>query len=360
MRDHSSTTKQQAASPDIDYAPTTLIELPELARIAAVGHVFVKCEGERPLGNFKMLGGALAAERALSRSTGATTQDSGEPRRGQLPRLICASNGNHGLAVAAAARRAGTGSSVYLPLGVDPLRVERIRSMGAQIVRISGTYDDAVSGASQAAADGDGLLILDTSEDPDSVVVQDVMEGYGRITGELLDQLSKLPDNPSHLFIQAGVGGLVAAVGRGLREVLREPARLLTVEPETAACVALALGAGRPMRVPGDLRTAASMLACGVASAAALRVLQSLNASPVLVSEDELAAAVMLLRRTGGPDSTVSGAAGVAGLLRVASSELLRDRHRLDARSSVLLVATEAALAPPCPDPKVTPAQKID
>jgi len=333
----------------MDHPPTSLIELPELARLAAVGRVFVKCEGERPLGNFKMLGGFLAAERALSRATGATAE---EPQKGQLPRLICASEGNHGLAVAAAARRAGTESSVYLPIGVDPLRVERIRSMGAQIIWITGTYDAAVSRASRAAANGDGLLIPDTSDDADSVVVQDVMEGYGRMTGELLEQLRRLPENPSHLFIQAGVGGLAAAVGRGLREILREPARLLTVEPETAACVALALGAGRPVRFPGDLRTTASMLSCGVASAAALRVLQSLNASPVLVSEEELAAAVILLRRTGGPDSTVSGAAGVAGLLRVASSELLRSRHRLDARSSVLLVVTEAALAPPASRPE--------
>jgi diaminopropionate ammonia-lyase len=238
-------------------------------------------------------------------------------------------------------------STVYLPVGVDPLRVERIRSMGARIVWISGTYDDAISAASQAAANGDGLLIPDTSDDPDSIVVQDVMHGYGRITTELLEQIRKLPDNPSHLFIQAGVGGLAAAMGRGLRGILREPARLLTVEPETAACVALALGAGRPVRVPGDLRTVASMLSCGVASAPALDILQNLNASPVLVSEEELAAAVTILRRTGGPDSTASGAAGVAGLLRVASSEALRVRHRLDTRSNVLLVATEAALAPP-------------
>ncbi len=339
--------QQHDAWPIMDRRPTSLIELPELARLAVVAHVFVKCEGERPLGSFKTLGGMFAAERALSRMTEAAAVESREHCTQRVPSLICASDGNHGLAVAAAARRAGVESTVYLPVGVDPLRVERIRSVGAQIVWISGTYDDAVRAASQAAADGDGLLIPDTSDDPDNIVVQDVMEGYGRMTAELLDQMREFSNSPTHLFIQAGVGGLAAVVGRGLREVLREPGRLLTVEPETAPCVALALGAGRPVRVPGDLRTTASMLSCGVASAAALGVLQSLNASPVLVSEEELAAAAMVLRRTGGPDSTASGAAGVAGLLRVATCEPLRLRHRLDVHSSVLLVATEAALAPP-------------
>lgn len=346
MHQQSSAGRQPAAWPAIEHPPTRVLELPQLARLAGVGHVFVKCEGDRPLGSFKMLGGMLGAERALLRATGTAAPGSKVCHRAHPPRLICASDGNHGLAVAAGARRAGTDSTVYLPVGVDSLRVERIRSMGAQIAWVCGTYDDAVLAASRAAASGDGLLIPDTSDDPDSIVVQDVMEGYGRMTAELLEQIGRLPDSPSHLFIQAGVGGLAAAVGRGLRGILREPARLLTVEPETAACVALAMEAGRPERVAGDLRTVASMLSCGVASAAALRVLQSLDASPVLVSEEELAAAVMILQRSGGPESTPSGAAGVAGLLRVASRESLRIRHRLDARSSVLLVATEAALVP--------------
>lgn len=330
----------------MEHTPTSLLALPELARLAAVGHVFVKCEGERPLGNFKTLGGMLAAERALARAGGGSAAGMGKSAE-RLPRLICASDGNHGLAVAAAARRAGTESTVYLPAGVEPLRVERIRSVGAQVAWIAGTYDDAVGAAAQAATDGEGLLIADTSQDPDSAVVKDVMDGYSRLPAELREQLRELPDTPSHLFIQAGVGGLAAAMGRGLRGVLREPARLLTVEPETAPCIALALAAGRPVRVPGDLRTVASMLSCGVASAAALAILERLNVSPVLVSEEELTAAVVILRRTGGPDSTASGAAGVAGLLRVALSKPLRARHRLDAHSSVLLVATEGALAPP-------------
>lgn len=347
MPDPSPMTQHEAAWPEMEHRPTSLIELPKLARLATVGRVLVKCEGERPLGSFKVLGGMFAAERVLRHAAGAPTADSRGEHQRRLPRLICASAGNHGLAVAAAARRARAESSVYVPAGVDPVRVERIRSMGARIVWISGTYDDAVDAASQAAAGGEGLLIPDTSEVPDSIVVGTVMEGYGRITDEIVGQLQKLRERPSHLFVQAGVGGLAAAMGRGLREVLREPARLLTVEPEAAPCVAFALQAGRVVRVAGGLRTAAGMLACGTASAAALRILQSCDASSVLVSEEELAAAVTILRRSGGPDSTASGAAGVAGLLRVACSEPLRIRHRLDARSSVLLVVTEAALAPP-------------
>ena len=343
MRGQRTAGQQQAADPT-DQPPTSLLDLPELARRAAVGHVFVKCEGERPLGSFKMLGGMFAAERALARATAAADAQAGERSTSRLPRLICASDGNHGLAVAAAARRAGTACTVYLPTGVDPLRAARIGAVGARIQWIAGTYDDAVCAAAAAAANGGGLLIADTGDDPDSPVVRDVMQGYGRMATEICEQIRQLPGVPSHLFLQAGVGGLAAALGRGLRAILRHPARLLTVEPETAACVAMALAAGRPLRIAGGLHTVAGMLSCGLASGAALDILQSLEAAPVLVSEEELAAAVPILRQAGGPHSTPSGAAGLAGLLRVAASEPLRRRHRLDAGSSVLVVATEAAL----------------
>lgn len=343
MQDEPTTIQHQVPATEVDHPATSLIELPALAALAGIGRVFVKCESERPLGNFKMLGGMLAAERALARATVAAAQARpGRSRR--LPRLLCASSGNHGLAVAAAARRAGADCSVYLPVGTDPLRVAHVQAMGGKIVRVRGTYDDAVQAAAEAAERGDGLLIADTSTDPDSIVVQDVMEGYGRMTREIRAQLRDIGHNPSHLFVQAGVGGLAAAMARGLRDILRQPARLMTVEPEAAACVALALQQGRPARVPGNLHTIAGMLACGIASAAALGILQTCDASPVLVCEEELAAAVTTLRATGGPETTAAGAAGVAGLLRIAASERLRALHRLDRGSSVLLVASEGAL----------------
>ncbi|MGH8078144.1 MAG: pyridoxal-phosphate dependent enzyme, partial [Lysobacter sp.] len=145
-----------------DYRPTALMELPALARLTNVGRVFVKAEGERPLGNFKVLGGMVAGLRALARTAGvASLQDLSSTRglREPLPRLICASDGNHGLAVAAAARRSGATASIYLPVGVGRARAERIEAFGADVVWVSGTYDDAVQAAAAAAGRGEGLLI---------------------------------------------------------------------------------------------------------------------------------------------------------------------------------------------------------
>jgi len=322
-----------------DYRPTSLIELPALARQANVARVFVKMENERPLGNFKVLGGMIAGLRGLER---ATRENGG----GFLPRLICASDGNHGLAVAAAARRVHATASVYLPKSVSRVRADRIKAFGGDVHWMDGTYDDAVCAAQAAAARGEGILVADTTSDPDDVIVRDVMTGYGLLAQELDVQLrDELTALPSHVFVQAGVGGLAAALTQGLQGLVKPPARFLIVEPAHAACVASALVAGRPVRIGGDLKTSAEMLSCGLASAAALEVLLRHDARSVVATEDQLLTAVSVLKNANGPDTTPSGAAGLAGLLHVALQPELRVLHQLDAASNVLLIVTEGFVA---------------
>lgn len=330
-----------------DHRPTALIELPQLARLTGVGRVLVKLECERPLGNFKALGGMLAGLRALARVVGAGSVrellDTASARHRALPALLCASDGNHGLAVAAAAQRAGTRACIYLPVGVSPIRAARIEAMGARVVWIDDTYDAAVLAAADAAQRGEGLLIADTTPDGDDAVVRDVMAGYSRIATELAAQFATLHARPSHVFAQAGVGGLAAALAEGLRELMRSPGHTVVVEPVSAPCVTRALQAGYPVQVEGSLHSVASMLSCGLASAPALDTLLRHDARAVLVDEDQLTRAVTVLRAAGGPQTTPSGAAGLAGLLTAAADPPLRSQLGLTAGSDVLLAVTEAA-----------------
>ena len=345
-------TKDQTSAPDADgiaaellrlspaYAPTPLLDLPSLAAHCGVAQVLAKDESRRMLGSFKSLGGTYAGLRALARAAGTTVTGLLDPARrpGDLPALICASDGNHGLAVAAAARFAGGPARVYLHGGVPPTRAGRIEAQGAEIVRVPGTYDDAVDAAVAAARAGDGILVADTTDDPADPVVGDVMAGYGVLAAEIRRQVDAAGhQRPTHLFVQAGVGGLAAALADGLAPWLAPPAAVIVVEPEHAACVTAALAQRQPVRVAGDLETAAEMLSCGVASAPAMVALRRHRARAMTVSEAELEAAPRLLRAHGGPATTPSGAAGLAGL---AGSRGLG----LDPASRVLIVVTEADL----------------
>ncbi|MEN5115109.1 pyridoxal-phosphate dependent enzyme [Brevundimonas diminuta] len=327
-----------------DYEPTPLIDCPALADLAGVDRVLIKNEGCRPLGNFKALGGMIAGLKAIARSVGADFGAflANPDAFGALPALVCASDGNHGLAVAAAARRANAQAIIYLPAEVSSVRAARIERAGGQVVRIDGTYDDAVDAARRAAARGQGVLVADTADVLDDPVVRDVMAGYRAISEEALAQLEQTRvGRPTHLFIQAGVGGLAAAMADGFADPPSPSPRLLVVEPRAAACVALALADGRPQKVEGGLTTQAEMLSCGLASAPALATLQRHGAQALLVDEAELLDAVDILRSTTGLQTTPSGVAGLAGLLASASIQNRRSKIDLDYKSRILLVVTE-------------------
>ena len=330
------------------HAPTPLVDLPRLATHCGVARVVLKNEAPRPLGSFKAFGGVYAGLRALVRATGlpdiATLVSARRPRE-TLPTLICASDGNHGLAVAAAAQFAGAPARVYLHGGVPPARVRRIAARGAEIVQVGGTYDDAVVEAAHAASQGEGLLIADTAADEDDPVVADVMAGYGLIAQEIVDQLRVRGDErPTHLFVQAGVGGLAAALAEGISGQMAGDRRVVVVEPTNAACVAAALRAGRAVHVPGDLKSSAEMLSCGLASVPALTILFRHGASALTVGEEALADAVTTLAACGGPATTPSGAAGLAGLLATLPGSPPARELGIDRSSRVLLVATEGPI----------------
>lgn len=329
------------------YAQTPLLDLPRLAAECGIGQVLAKSEAERALGSFKSLGGTYAGLRALARATGTSVEALLDPAGScrTLPALITASAGNHGLAVAAAAKFAGAPARIYLYPGVPTARVRRIEAQGAEIVWIDGNYDDAVDLAAAAAKAGEGILVADTSTDPDDQPVADIVAGYGVMAAEIRRQVEASGSlRPTHLFVQAGVGGLAAAMAQGLADWLTAPARIVVAEPAEAACVAAALREGVVIRIPGKLGTSAGMLACGEASAPALRVLRQVEAEAVGVPEAVLAEAVNQLRVAGGPASTSSGAAGVAGLILAARSPELRQRLALTPESRILTIVSETAL----------------
>lgn len=321
------------------YAATPLLDLPSLAAKLGIAQILLKDEGKRRLRSFKSLGGTYAGLRALARATGRTIADLLDPatRPSDLPALVCASDGNHGLAVASAARFAGAKSIVFLHADVPASRENRILAEGAEVIRVDGSYDDSVEAAARAAANGDAILIPDVTTDPDDPVVADVMAGYGVIAAEIRRQTEAVGHaRPTHLFVQAGVGGLAAALAVELKGWLAPPADIVVVEPEDAPCVAAALAAGHIVRLPGQQHTSAEMLACGTASTPAFEILRRCNAHAVTVSEDALEDAPRLLRDHGGPATTPSGAAGLAGLVAVTKN--------LGPDSRAIIVVSEAAL----------------
>jgi diaminopropionate ammonia-lyase len=303
------------------YAPTPLVDAPAAAAALGVGRVLVKDESSRlGLPSFKVLGASWATYRALCGPEAVPLQALRE-RLGGRPMLTCATDGNHGRAVARMARLLGLPARVHVPAAMVPARREAIAGEGAELVVVDGTYDDAVERAA-ALAGPDTLVIQDTAWPGYEDIPRWVVDGYATIGAEI-------DAEPDVVAVQIGVGSFAAAMVRRFAA-----ARVIAVEPVAAACALASIEAGEPVTVPGPHATTMAGLAAGRLSSIAWPILARGIEAFAAVADDRALEAVRVLERDG-VIAGESGAAALAGLLA------FRDDLGLAADATVLVVNTE-------------------
>jgi diaminopropionate ammonia-lyase len=342
------------------YRPTPLVALSSLAHAFGLGAVYVKDESQRlRLGSFKALGGAYAVFRIAQRMAEVMLGRRVPPAALLTPELrdhfrpltiCCASDGNHGRSVAAGARLVGAKCVVFLHAGVSAERAAHIERLGAEIIRIDGSYDKSVAAACQFARERHWVLVADTAipEDRESAELCGfVMQGYTVLVDELLEELAAKSESITHVFVQAGVGGLAASVfGHWTARVTGGTApRFVVVEPGRAACLLASARAGTLTRIPEGAPTIMAMLECQSPSPLAWPVVGKLASAFVAVSEEDARSAVRRLAapQDGDPALEVgeSGAAGLAGLARCLAEPAWRKDLGLDRHARALVIATE-------------------
>lgn len=338
------------------YAQTPLIRLPGLARRLGVRQVLVKDESKRMgIGSFKALGGVYAvfsvvrerAEAAVGRTLDPAELVGDEVRRVAAGlHFMCASDGNHARAVAAGAGLVGARCSVYLHAGVTEERADHIRRQGAVIVRVDGTYDDSVEQARHDAEASGALLVSDTADAPecaDDPLPVRVMKGYTVIAEEIRTQLLA-GERPTHLFVQAGVGGLAAAMASRFSGTADAP-RIIIVEPDSADCLLESARAGAATELSHSRETIYAMLDCMRPSLPAFAIVKDRVDAFISVADDLAADAVRNLAMPTEDDSAIragaSGAAGLAGALAVAANSAWRNAIGMNSEAELLLIITE-------------------
>jgi diaminopropionate ammonia-lyase len=335
------------------YAPTPLVSLPGLARAAGITALAYKDESGRfGLGSFKALGGAYAVLRQLQAQLGDVSSAdlrAGKHRdRAATITVTCATDGNHGRSVAWGAQLFGCRCVIYIHETVSQGRADAIAHYGAEVRRVPGNYDDAVRQAARDAAANGWIVVSDTSYPGYTDIPRDVMQGYTVMADEALAQI---PAPPTHVFIQAGVGGLAAAMCGHLWETLgKTRPRVVVVEPDRAACLFESAAQGRAANIHGALDTMMAGLACGETSIIAWEILEE-GASDFLTVTDEAAFACMrlLAQGTDGDPRVVAGesaVAGLAGLLGAIARPPLAQSLGLGASSRVLLFGSEGDTDP--------------
>lgn len=341
----------------INRGGTPLFDLPDLAEKLGVAQILLKDESVRsPLGSFKALGAPIALVRLILRLWPEDKVDpialfAGAYKSGLSGfTVISATDGNHGKALAAAARSIGCRCVIVLHANVSVEREEAIAEYGAEIVRIKGNYDESVAEAARLATVNGWHVVSDTSYEGYEDIPRDVMQGYGTVAAEIVEACGRAAPF-THVFLQGGVGGMAAGIASYLWEVYGEKRpTVVIVEPEQADCLYQSVIQGTAAKATGSVDSVMAGLACGETSPLAWRFLETGADYFMTIHDEDAVAAMQVLARGSKGDVPIvsgeSGAAGLAGLMILHGTAGLAAKADLDCNSRVLLISTEGATAP--------------
>jgi diaminopropionate ammonia-lyase len=348
------------------YTKTPLVNLRNLAERLGVQGIYVKDEAHRfGLNAFKVLGGSYAIGRYLGQRLGKDISElsynelTSEAVREQLGEItfVTATDGNHGRGVAWTANKLKQKSVVYMPKGSSPERLSNIVKEGAEASIVDMNYDDAVRLAAQNAKKQGWVVVQDTAWEGYEEIPTWIMQGYGTMASEALDQLRELGvEKPTHIFIQAGVGSLASAVQGYFASIYKEECPVIVVvESDMAACLFKGVDAedGAPRIVTGDMPTIMAGLACGEPNTIAWKVLRDYSNFFVACSDWVSAKGMRILGNPlKGDAPVISGESGavtaglVAAIMQYSDMKELRERLHLNENSKVLLFSTEGDTDP--------------
>ncbi|MCP4388801.1 MAG: diaminopropionate ammonia-lyase [Gammaproteobacteria bacterium] len=360
LREIASLEKSRAAFDQVSrwpgYNATPLHRLDSIAGEIGVGGIFYKDESQRfHLKSFKALGGAFAVARQLQnrilQETGETAsiEDLLANRyRGIVENIVisCATDGNHGRSVAWGCQMFGCGCVIYIHRDVSDGRKQAMELFGAEVIRIDGNYDASIKQADSDAGIHGRIIVSDTSYPGYMEIPLDVAIGYTVMLAEAVEQMQGAI--PTHVFIQAGVGGLAASVCAYFWELWgeRRP-RFIVVEPEQANCLQQSAASGKPVAVEGDLETLMAGLSCGEVSLLAWQILETGVDDFMTVSEDAVAPCMRLLANNDPAiEAGESAVAGIAAAIASGEDTHWAARLGLDESSLIFVIGTEGATDP--------------
>ena len=337
------------------YEETPLKSLDELAYKLGIRRVYVKDEGHRfGLKSFKVLGVSYAVYNLLREKGGGELKPAEflSARGRELAdglTFTCATDGNHGRALAWIAKLLGRPAKIFMPEYTVPARIAAIESEGAEVVVVEGGYNVAVGNASREGKKKNTMVIADVGYPGYMEVPWFIQEGYMTMFWEIQQQLAANNDSlPDFIFLQAGVGAFAAAAALFFSNPSEGP-HLVCVEPTAADCLfhSAEEGDGQPKTVTHRERTIMAGLNCETPSFTAWPIIRD-RFDVFLNIEDYYAKQAMRILARHGIVAGESGAAGLAALIAlfIEKQEYMRMKFDLSRNISVLLVNTESDTDP--------------
>ena len=311
------------------YSPTPLLNLNKLNKILKLNNIFYKDESKRfHLKSFKALGGAYAVEK-ISKSKKKITVSS-------------ATAGNHGRSVAWGAKRLKLGCKIFVSRNVSQTRVNEIKKFDAQVIKVNGNYEDSLKECQKLSKINNWKIVQDVSTKNYKYVPQLTMAGYSIMIKEISKQTNQYI---THIFIQAGVGGLAAGVVAGVAKYFKRIPKIIIVEPDRADCVFQSIKNNKLKKIRIKKESIMGGMSCNEMSLIPWKILKDATNYCLTISDNKIPEAVTLLAKKFFSDKKIiageCSAPSVISLISVCNQKNIRKKIGLDKSSNVLLIGCE-------------------
>ena len=313
-----------------NYSPTPLISLNKLNNKLKLNKIFYKDESKRfHLKSFKALGGAYAVEKII---------------KGNDKKVIStATAGNHGRSVAWGSQKNNLECKIFISEFVSESRAQVMRSFGADVIRVKGNYEDSLNECIKQSKKNNWQIVQDVAWEDYKLVPKLTMAGYSVMMKEVSEQITN--EKISHIILQAGVGGMAAAMVAGIARYLDHIPQIIVVEPDSAACVLESIKKGKIEKISIEKESIMGGMSCGEVSLVPWEILKNSVHFCVTVPDDYISKTVKYLANKEFSEEKIIGGEcstpGIASLIGLSNDHETRKKISLNENSNVLLFGCE-------------------
>ena len=313
-----------------NYSPTPLISLNKLSKKLKINKIFYKDESKRfHLKSFKALGGAYAVEKVTKGNKDIV--------------ISTATAGNHGRSVAWGSKKLGLKCKIFISEYVSEFRAEVMRSFGADVIRVKGNYDNSLKECIKQSKQYNWQIVQDVAWEDYKLIPKLTMAGYTVMMKEISEQINN--QKISHVILQAGVGGMAAAMIAGIAIYLNHVPKIIIVEPESAACVLESIKTGKIEKITVEKESLMGGMSCDEVSLVPWQILKNSASHCVTVSDDYISKTVKSLANCEFSDEKIIGGEcstpGIVSLIGLFNDVDIRKKINLNKDSNVLLFGCE-------------------
>ena len=257
--------------------------------------------------------------------------------------VATATAGNHGRSVAWGAKRLNLKCKIFISENVSESRANAMGDLDAEIIRVKGNYDDSLKECIKQSKKNNWQIVQDVAWQDYKLVPKLTMAGYSVMMKEISNQINN--EQISHVILQAGVGGMAAAMVAGVARYFDNVPKVIVVEPDSAACVLESIKAGEIKKISIKKESLMGGMSCDEVSLVPWEILKNSVSHCITVSDDHISKTVKFLANGKFSDEKIVGGEcstpGIISLTGLCNNSKTKNEINLNENSNVLLFGCE-------------------